>query len=77
MKCGCEAGKEMGINTWAAFARTSSDALVDGDFVVLESELQAVLQSLRHDGINTVAIHHHMTGESPRYLFLTTGAGGR
>jgi len=70
MECGCEAGKEMGINTWAAFAGTDSDALVDGDFVVLESELQAVLQSLRHDGINIVAIHHHMTGESPRYLFL-------
>jgi len=70
MECGCDVGKEMGINTWGAFAGTDSDALVDGDFVVLESELQPVLKSLRHDGINIVAIHHHMTGESPRYLFL-------
>jgi len=70
MECGCEAGKELGVNTWAAFAGTDADALVDGDFVVLESELQSVLKSLRHDGINIVAIHHHMTGESPRYLFL-------
>ncbi len=70
MECGCEAGKDMGVNTWAAFAGTNDDAIVDGDFVVLESELQAVLESLRKDGINIVAIHHHMTGEQPRYLFL-------
>jgi hypothetical protein len=70
MDCGCEAGKEMGVNTWAAFAGQDDNAVVDGDFVVLESELQPVLKSLRKDGINIVAIHHHMTGESPRYLFL-------
>jgi hypothetical protein len=70
MDCGCDAGKEMGVNTWAAFAGTDQDAIVDGDFVVLESELQPVLKSLRPDGINIVAIHHHMSGESPRYLFL-------
>lgn len=77
MECGCEIGKEMGVNTWAAFAGTNDDALVDGDFVVLESELQPVLKSLRKDGINIVAIHHHMTGEEPRYLFLHYwGRGG-
>lgn len=70
MECGCEIGKEMGINTWAAFAGTAEDAVVDGDFIVLESELQPVLRSLRKDDVNIVAIHHHMTGENPRYLFL-------
>jgi hypothetical protein len=63
-------GKEMGVNTWAAFAGTDDNALVDGDFAVLEQELQPVLKSLRHDGINIVAIHSHMTQESPRVLFL-------
>ena len=61
-----EAGKEMGVNTWAAFAGTDDNALVDGDFVVLERELQPVLKSLRKSGINIVAIHHHMSGEVPR-----------
>jgi len=60
----------MGVNTWAGFAGTDQDALVDGDFVMLESELQPVLKSLRKDGINIVAIHNHMTAEEPRYLFL-------
>ncbi|MEO7298430.1 MAG: DUF1259 domain-containing protein [Verrucomicrobiota bacterium] len=70
MSCGCEVGKEMGVNTWAAFAGTDDNALVDGDFVVLETELQGVLKSLRKAGVNIVAIHHHMSGEEPRYLFL-------
>jgi hypothetical protein len=70
MPCGCEATKEMGVNTWAAFAGTDANAVVDGDFAVLEDELQPVLRSLRAKGINIVAIHHHMTHESPRTLFL-------
>jgi Domain of Unknown Function (DUF1259) len=70
MPCGCEVGKEMGVNTWAGFAGTDQDAVVDGDFVVLESELQPVLKSLRKGGVNIVAIHNHRTAEEPRYFFL-------
>jgi len=70
MPCGCEAGKEMGVNTWAAFAGSDENAIVDGDFAVLEDELQSVLKSLRHTGVNIVAIHQHMSGETPRVLFL-------
>jgi rhodanese-related sulfurtransferase len=70
MPCGCAMTKEMGVNTWAAFAGTDDNAAVDGDFVVREDELQPVLKSLRREGLNIVAIHHHMTHEEPRYLFL-------
>lgn len=70
MSCGCYVGKNMGVNTWAAFAGADEHALVDGDFAVLEHELQTVLKALRKVGINVVAIHHHMTGETPRMLFL-------
>ena len=70
MPCGCTVGKEMGVNTWAAFAGTDDDALVDGDFCVQPGELQGVLKSLRKSGVNIVAIHHHMAMEEPRYIFL-------
>jgi Domain of Unknown Function (DUF1259) len=70
MPCGCDATKEMGVNTWAAFAGSSENAFVDGDFAVLESELQPVLRSLRATDINVVAIHNHMTDEKPRILFI-------
>ncbi len=68
--CGCTAGKAMGVNTWAAFAGEPDNAIVDGDFAVTETELQTVLKTLRAGGINIVAIHHHMTTEKPRILFL-------
>jgi hypothetical protein len=68
--CGCTVGKTMGVNTWAAFAGKDDDAVVDGDFAVAESELQPVLKTLRAGSINVVAIHSHMTQESPRVLFL-------
>src|SRR5258705_11420347 len=65
-----EVGNAMGVNTWAAFAGTDESAVVDGDFAMLESELQGVLKTLRKAGSNIVAIHHHMTGEQPRIMFL-------
>jgi hypothetical protein len=67
---GHEVGNAMGINTWAAFAGADDKAVVDGDFVMLEKELQPVLKALRGAGINVVAIHNHMEMESPRMVFL-------
>jgi hypothetical protein len=67
---GTTVAKEMGVNTWAAFAGSDDEAVVDGDFAMAEAELQPVLKTMRHDGINIVAIHQHMTGEEPRILFL-------
>jgi len=63
-------GKEIGVNTWAAFFGTDDNAMVDGDFAVTEDELQPALKTLRQAGINIVAIHSHMTHENPRILFL-------
>jgi hypothetical protein len=62
--------KDMGVNTWAAFAGTDDNAVVDGDFAVTEDELQPALKALRTAGINIVAIHSHMTRETPRILFF-------
>lgn len=70
MPCGCTAGKEMGINTWAAFMGSDDHAVMDGDFATAQGELQPVLRSLRHSGINIVAIHSHMEGETPRLIYL-------
>jgi hypothetical protein len=67
---GIAIGKEMGINTWAALAGSDEAAFVDGDFAMLENELQPVLHAMRREGINIVAIHQHMSHEQPRYLFL-------
>lgn len=70
LPCACEAGQEMGVNTWAAFAGTDDNAVVDGDFALEEGELAMALRALRHWDINIVAIHHHLVGEKPKLLFV-------
>jgi hypothetical protein len=67
---GVTLGNNMGVNTWAAFAGSDDNAIVDGDFAVTEDELQPVLKSLLKDKINIVAIHQHMTHEEPRIMFF-------
>src|SRR3954471_13792663 len=67
---GVKIDNTMGVNTWAAFAGTDENAVVDGDFAVTEDELQPALKALRQAGINIVAIHSHMTHENPRILFF-------
>jgi hypothetical protein len=67
---GVEIAKDMGVNTWIAFAGSDNNAVVDGDFAVTEDELQPILKSLRAVKINIVAIHQHMTHEQPRILFF-------
>ena len=67
---GHDVGNTMGVNTWAAFVGSDDTAVVDGDFAMLEAELQAVLKALRGANINIVAIHQHMAMESPRVMFL-------
>src|SRR3989442_597018 len=63
--------------TALSFAGGDDRAVVDGDFAMLESELQGVLKALRGAGINVVAIHQHMAGESPRIIFLHYWGVGR
>jgi hypothetical protein len=66
----------MGLNTWAAFTGTDGDAMVAGDVAMLEAEVTPVLKALRANGIDVVAIHHHMTGVSPSVIFLHYFATG-
>lgn len=74
---GAELGKEMGINTWAAFGGSDENAIADGDFAMREEELQSVLRALRKGNIHIVAIHNHMTMENPRIIFLHFWGIGR
>jgi len=74
---GARINARMGLNTWAAFTGSDSDAMVAGDVAMLASEVNPVLKALRSNGINVVAIHHHMTGGSPTVYFLHYyGTGG-
>jgi hypothetical protein len=67
---GAAINSRMGLNTWAAFVGTDENAAVAGDVAMLESEVTSVLKAFRNNGIDVVAIHHHMTGTNPMIIFL-------
>lgn len=67
---GAAINARMGLNTWAAFAGTDADAMVAGDVAMLEHEVTPVLKALRGNGLDAVAIHHHMTDVQPVVIFL-------
>src|SRR5205085_2398798 len=67
---GMKVGKTMGVNAWASFTGSDDLAMLDGDLPVTESELQKVLQTLNKNKLYITAIHQHMVGEEPHYLFV-------
>jgi hypothetical protein len=67
---GATINSRMGLNTWAAFFGSDANAEVAGDIAMLSQEVTPVLKALRANGLNVVAIHHHMTGTQPAIYFL-------
>jgi hypothetical protein len=67
---GATINARMGLNTWAAFYGSDADAVVAGDIAMLAPEVTSVLKALRGNGIDVVAVHHHMTGTMPTVIFL-------
>lgn len=67
---GATINARMGLNTWAAFVGTNDDAAVAGDIAMLENEVNPVLKALRSNGLDVVAIHHHMINTQPMIIFL-------
>ena len=70
VEMGAAINARMGLNTWAAFTGTNEKAAIAGDVAMLESEVTPVLKALRKNGLDVVAIHHHMTADRPMIIFL-------
>ena len=70
VEMGAAINARMGLNTWAAFTGTDQKAAVAGDVAMLESEVTPVLRALRRNGLDVVAVHHHMTADRPMIIFL-------
>ena len=67
---GATINARMGLNTWAAFFGSDASAVVAGDVAMIDTEVTPVLKALRDNGIEVVAIHHHMTATQPTVIFL-------
>jgi hypothetical protein len=66
----------LALGSWAAFVQTGHDAMVMGDLVLTEDEVGAVMRKLQEGGIEISAVHNHLTGESPRVMYMHIASHG-
>ena len=67
----------MGLGTWAAFNKGGhSEAMVMGDTVLFEDEVNAVLSVALENGLAVTALHNHFFFDQPRVYFMHIGGEG-
>src|SRR6516225_8688590 len=60
----------LALGSWAAFLGTDDHAMVMGDLVLLEDEVNPVIDKLRGSGFEITAIHNHLIDETPHVLYV-------
>jgi hypothetical protein len=62
----------LALGSWAAFCETGEgdEAIAMGDLVLLGPEVNPVVAELELGGIEVLAIHNHLLGETPRLLYV-------
>lgn len=60
----------LALGSWAAFKSMGDQAVVMGDLVLTEDEVQPVIQKLQAGGIEITALHNHLLQESPRVMYM-------
>jgi hypothetical protein len=71
MEDGMAEGASMGTGTAINFQPLGGGrAATTGDFVLLASEVDPVMRTLRSGGIEVTALHTHMLGERPTLYFM-------
>src|SRR5436309_5850872 len=67
----------MGLSTWAAFIETPNGAMVMGDTVLFEDEVNAAMTAALDNGLNVTALHNHFFFDRPKVYFMhIEGEGG-
>ena len=73
---GVEIKPGLALGSWAAFKRDGSSAMVMGDLVLAEDEVEPVMTKLQEAGIHESAVHNHLIGESPRVMYMHIASHG-
>ena len=64
------------LGSWSAFKRAGAEAMVMGDLVLTEDEVNPVISKLQEGGIAEAALHNHLLRESPRVMYLHIASHG-
>src|ERR1700674_2138506 len=60
----------LALGSWAAFLGTDDNAMVMGDLVLLENEVNPVIEKLRSSEFEISAVHNHLIDETPHVMYV-------
>jgi hypothetical protein len=67
----------LGLTSWAAFTETKpGSAIVMGDIVLFQDEVNPVMSVAFDAGLEVTALHNHFFYEQPRVFFMHIGGDG-
>jgi hypothetical protein len=66
----------MGLGTWAAFTETKNGAMVMGDTVLFEDEVNDAMSAALDSGLEVTALHNHFFFDQPKVYFMHISGEG-
>jgi Domain of Unknown Function (DUF1259) len=66
----------LALGGWVAFKPMGGDAMVMGDLVLLESEVNPVMLKMIEGGLDITAVHNHLLRANPATFYMHVGGRG-
>jgi hypothetical protein len=66
----------LALGSWAAFSSSGENAMLMGDMVLMENEVDPVMAKLQQGGIEITALHNHLLHETPRVMYMHINGHG-
>jgi hypothetical protein len=60
----------LALGGWAAFRRAGDRAVVHGDLVLTDPEVNPVISKLQEGGLQITAVHNHLIEETPSLMYV-------
>ncbi len=60
----------LALTSWIAFKQMGNNAMMMGDLVLLDREIDPVISKLVSNGIEITALHNHLVNESPSVMYM-------
>src|SRR5262244_3287562 len=58
------------LGSYAAFKQVGDHAMIMGDLVLLDQEVQGVMSGLMSNGLEVTAVHNHLNEMSPHVMYM-------
>jgi hypothetical protein len=76
VKDGVTVAPGLALGSWLVFKKMGNEAMVMGDLVLTEDEIEPVMLKLQQSAIEQTSIHNHLLGETPRVIYMHVAGHG-